>query len=282
MAVAIETDSREEYLSLQAQVREMFADPLGGWPEPRWPDPLSERLEPLEFIRRLAQVQLERDEQVRHPFSRKLVLGQLSPVELKAWVKVNYPHLVQTLRNDAMIVAKAKDVPEMRKQMHVLIEEAGSDLAGGRTTAHPILWIEFGQELGLTEQEIVQAPLHPFTSVFIDSMILQGLMRPIGGVPFNLRTGERAKSVIFPVWREALAKHYGLSDWALLFFDEHGEADWGHGTIGEEVLLTRCGTLEQQREIWEAGRRSLARQYAKFDIWEIAIRWHIETIKSTS
>jgi pyrroloquinoline quinone (PQQ) biosynthesis protein C len=282
MAVAVETEDRQEYLRLQARVRELFADPNGGWAEPRWPDAPAERLEPEEFVRMLQQVQLEHDEQLRHPFSRKLVAGQLSMAELRAWVKVNYPHLVQTLRNDAMIVAKARDVTEMRKQMHVLIEEAGSDLAGGDTTAHPLLWIDFGQALGLQPGDVTEAPVHPFTSIFIDSMILQGLMRPIGGVPFNLRTGERAKSVIFPIWRESLAKHYGLSDRALLFFDEHGEADWGHGTIGEEVLLTRCGTLDQQREIWEAGRRSLARQFAKFDIWQIAIRWHIETIRSTS
>ncbi|GEM_PF-380038 len=278
MAVALES-SRSEYHQLQQHVRDLFADPNGGWPDPRFPEAPAERLDPQEFVQRLAQAQLDHDEQVRHPFSRKLVNGQLSREELQAWVKVNYPHLVQTLRNDAMIVAKARDVQEMRKQMHVLIEEAGSDLAGGDTTAHPLLWVEFGTALGLSERDVTEAPLHPFTQVFIDSMILQGLMRPIGGIPFNLRTGERAKSIIFPIWREALAKHYGLSDRQLLFFDEHGEADWGHGGIGQEVILTRCGTLEQQREIWESARRSIVRQFAKFDIWEIAIRWHVARAK---
>jgi pyrroloquinoline quinone (PQQ) biosynthesis protein C len=276
VATALELNSKEEYQRLQQKVRDIFARREPPWPMSRFPDPPAERLEPEEFVRAISDAQLESDEQLRHPFAFKLVNGELSLAELRAWVKVNYPFLVQTLRNDALIVAKARDVDEIRRQMHVLIEEAGEDLVGGDTPAHPVLWVRFGVSLGMTEREIVDAPVHPLCQALIDSIMLRGLMRPIGGVPNNLRTGERAKSIIFPIWREALAAKYHLDDRALRFFDEHGEADWGHGSIGQAVLLTRCGTLEQQRELWESARRGLLHQFAKFDAWEIAMRWHLQ------
>jgi pyrroloquinoline quinone (PQQ) biosynthesis protein C len=276
MATVLELNSKEEYRRQQQKVREIFARREPPWPSSRFPAPPAERLEPEEFVRVISDAQLECDEQLRHPFAFKLVNGQLSRDELKAWVKVNYPFLVQTLRNDALIVAKARDVDEMRKQMHVLIEEAGEDIVGGDTPAHPVMWVQFGMSLGMTDREIIDAPVHPLCQALIDSIMLRGLMRPIGGVPNNLRTGERAKSIIFPIWREALATHYGLDDASLRFFDEHGEADWGHGSIGQEVLLRRCATQEQQRELWESLRRSLQHQFAKFDAWEIAMRWHLD------
>jgi pyrroloquinoline quinone (PQQ) biosynthesis protein C len=179
-----------------------------------------------------------------------------------------------------MIVAKARDLAEMRKQMQVLIDEAGNDLAGGDTPAHAMLWLEFGAALGLGEEDIVRAPIHPVIEALINAEMFEGLMRPVGAAPTNLRLGERAKSAIIPLWRDALAQHYGVPDHALRFFDEHGEADWCHGGVGEEVVLSRCDTFEQQQQLWQSSRRSNVRQFARFDAWHTAIRWQVAQVSA--
>lgn len=272
MAIALESRSREEYLRWRQHVRQIFAGDDAAWTKPGFPDWPEKLLEPRDFVAQLGQAVLESDQRLRHPLSVRLVRGELSLDEIRALVVVNYPYLIQTIRNDAMIVAKAKNLAEMRKQLLVLIEEAGEDIVGGDTPAHPTLWLRFGLALGLTEEQITDQPVHPLTRSFLDAAMLRGLMRPIGAAPTNLRLGERAQSIIFPIWRETLASTYQLADEALLFFDAHGEADWGHGGIGEDVILTRCRTLEAQRDLWEAAKRGCAEQFHKFDVWQIAMR----------
>jgi pyrroloquinoline quinone (PQQ) biosynthesis protein C len=276
MVTLVQLNSQEEYQRQQRKVRDIFGRHEPPWPTSRFPPPPDECLEPEEFLRVLSDARVECDEQIRHPFAWRLVHGKFSRAELRAWAKAHYPFLVQTLRNDALIVAKARDVDEMRKQMHVLIEEAGEDLVGGDTPSHPALWLQFGLALDLTEREIVDAPVHPLSQALIDSIMLRGLLRPIGGLPNNLRLGERARAIVIPVWRDALVERYGIEAAALRFFDAHGEADWGHGSVGQDVLVRRCATLAQQREIWEQARAALLYQFTKFDAWELAIRWHLE------
>jgi pyrroloquinoline quinone (PQQ) biosynthesis protein C len=277
MAITVLDRSKAEYVRLQDRARAVFSSPDGAWPVPRFPKPPADHVPPEEFVRLLADAVFDTYHYLRHPYAVRLVRGELPREELQAWVKVNYPFLVQTVRNDAMIVAKARDLAEMRKQMQVLIDEAGNDLAGGDTPAHAMLWVEFGAALGLSEEEIVRAPVHPLIDALLSTEMLDGLLRPVGAAPTNLRLGERAKSAIIPLWRDALARHYGVPDAALRFFDEHGEADWGHGGVGEEIVMTRCGTLEQQRQLWESARRSNVRQFARFDAWQLAIRWLLDS-----
>jgi len=256
---------------LRDRVRELYRT-ISPRQMPYFPPAPDHFLDPEEFVDQLSEVVLVNHTKINHPFCLKLVHGEWSQAQLQAWVKQDIHAKVQTIRNDAMIVAKARNLEEMRKQLLVLVEEAGEDIIGGDTPAHPTLWLRFGLALGLTEAEITEAPVHPLTRSFLDASMLRGVMRPIGASPTNLRLGERAQSIIFPIWRETLASVYHVPDEALLFFDAHGEADWGHGGIGEDVILTRCDRHEDQRDLWEAAKRSCGDQFHKFDVWQIAMR----------
>lgn len=262
----------KEYYHLQEKARAIYVSPDLVWGRPQFPDPPSAYLEPAEFVDRLADAVFHSNEQFHHPFVARLMRGDLSSTELRAWVKADFPFLVEVLRSDAFIVANGRDLHEIRRQMHVLIEEAGEDLAGGEFPSHPQLWIRFGEALGLTEGEITGAPVHPIMELYLDGLRLRHLQTKIGEMPGNSRFSERTRSIVYPLWQEALEKHYALPSKALAFFEVHGAADWGHGNIGKEVLLPRCRTREEQVRLWTTEGKRLARAWIRMDIWEDAAR----------
>jgi len=262
----------EEYYRLQAEARSLYASPDLAWDRPRFPDPPTEHLKPEEFTNLLADTVFRHNEQFHHPFVARLMRGELSPEELKAWAIADFPFLVEVLRSDAMIVANARDLHEIRKQMHVLIEEAGEDLAGGEYPSHPQLWIRFGAALGLTEQEIVEAKVHPLMELFLDSLRLRNLQTRIGEMPGNSRLSERTRSIVYPLWQEVLERRYHLPAAALAFFEVHGAADWGHGNIGKEIIIPRCRTREEQLRLWTTEGRRMARSWMRMEIWADAAR----------
>lgn len=266
--------SKEEYRRLQSQAQEIYAAPDSAWDRPWFPDPPQEKLEPEEFTERLAEATFQCNDQLRHPFVHRLIRGKLNREELAGWVKADFPFLVNVIRSDAMIVAAARDLEEMRVQMHVLIEEAGEDLAGGEHPSHPQLWLRFGEALGVSAQEIRKAPVHPIMDLLLEAGRLRSLQRRIGEPPGNLRLSERTRSIVYPLWQKALEEHYGIPSEALVFFEEHGEADWGHGNIGTQILITRARTREDQLRLWEQQRRGLERGWMRVDVWSDGANWY--------
>jgi pyrroloquinoline quinone (PQQ) biosynthesis protein C len=256
------------YHRYQEEARRLYAGVDLEHARPLFPPPPAQRMEPVKFVDELADTVLRHHPIIQHPFLARLIRGLLSREELQAMVKIHYPQLVQVLRNDAMIVATSRSLEEMRKQMLVLIEEAGEDLAGGQYPAHPQLWLRLGTYLGLKEKEIEEAPVHPHYQIEVLQARLNALQTRIGAeAPANSRMGERVFSIVFPLWAEALKSHYGLPQEALAFFEAHGEADWGHGQIGKELLVPYVQTAEQQRAAWLKERREIFKFWDRYDAW---------------
>ena len=264
-----------EYHRYQEEARGLYAGVDLEKASPSFPQPPEKRMDPVQFVDELADTVFRRHPIILHPFPAKLVRGMLTTEELQAMVKVHYPLLLQVIRSDAMIVAAAKDLDEMRKEMLVLIEEAGEDLVGGEHPAHPQLWMRLGTYMGLTEREIEEAPLHPHYEIDILKQRLTGVQTRVGAeAPQNSRMVERVFSIVFPLWAEALKTHHGLPDDALTFFYAHGEADWGHGNIGKEVLVPYVQTLEEQRVAWLKERRLSFQFWARYDAWAEAASFY--------
>src|SRR5581483_2533018 len=137
---------------LRARVRKIYAEtPL--LRAPSFPPAPDRMLDPADFADQLAEAVLTSSAKVVHPFCVKLVRGELTRAQLQAWVKEGFADKVQTIRNDAMIVAAAASLDEMKKQARVVASEAGVD--GADALAHPELWVRFGEGLGLTREEIM-------------------------------------------------------------------------------------------------------------------------------
>jgi pyrroloquinoline-quinone synthase len=250
---------------LRDRARKMYRDIRTPWSTPRFPEPPGEFLPPERFLELVSETVLTHHTKINHPFCVKLVRGEWSIKQLQAWAKQDYHAKVQTLRNDAYIVATAPTLDELREQLKVLISESGEELAGGRYPSHPELWLRFAEGLGLKREEVMKSEPSPLMQVVLDAERYKSMKQSVGDLPANLRVGEKINAVVHPIWAEALRDKYHVPVAALEFFTAHGEADQDHGKLGEQIVLGRAVTQEAQRAIWLHLKKSQGKQWVTYD-----------------
>lgn len=251
------------------RVRQLYRAIKDPWKRPRFPDPPKEFLPPETFLDMAKEAVLLHHTKINHPFCVKLFRGEWSVKQLHGWVKQEYHAVMQTLRNDANIVANAGTLEEIRDQLSVLIEEAGEDICGGKYPAHPELFVRMGEGLGLSRQEIISSEPSALMQLIIDEERYRGLRLTIGGLPSNLRLGERINALVFPVWAEVLRDKYHVADKALDFYHAHA-VDEEHGKVGERVVLSRATTKEAQSDIWLRLKKGQQKQWINYDAYNEA------------
>src|SRR5579862_2926339 len=144
---------------LRARVRLMYAAIQGQAQGPFFPPAPNGFLDPEQFVDLLSEAVLANHTKINHPFCVKLVRGEWSREQLHAWVKQDIHAKIQTIRNDAMIVATAPSLEEMQKQATVVASEAGVDNSGD--PSHPELWLRFGEGLGLSRADVLHSEPSP-------------------------------------------------------------------------------------------------------------------------
>lgn len=163
------------------RVRELYRSIKTPWKRPHFPDPPAEFLPPEKFLELAKEAVLVHHTKINHPFCVKLFRGEWTVKQLHGWIKQEYHAVMQTLRNDANIVANAGTLEEIRDQLSVLIEEAGEDICGGKYPAHPELFVRMGQGLGLKREEIINSEPSALMQLIIDEERYRGLRLTIGG-----------------------------------------------------------------------------------------------------
>ena len=250
---------------LRDRVREIYRAIKTPWTYPRFPDPPEELLAPEAFLERVQEAVLTHHTKINHPFCVKLVRGEWSLKQLQAWTKLDYHFKVQTLRNDAYIVATAPNLEELQEQLRVLICEAGENLAGGKYPSHPELWLRFTEGLGLSREEVMRSQPTPLGEVILEAERYKSMKQSVGDLPANLRIGEGINALVHPIWAEALRDRYHIRPEALEFFTAHGEADQDHGKLGQKIVVDRAKTKESQRAIWLHLQGSQEKQWVTYD-----------------
>ena len=250
---------------LRDRVRGMYRAIEAPWRYPRFPEPPPEFLSPEKFLELVSETVLTHHTKINHPFCVKLVRGDWTTQQLQAWAKQDYHAKVQTLRNDAYIVATAPTLDELQQQLKVLISESGEDLAGEKYPSHPELWLRFCEGLGLRREEVVRTEPSPLMQVILDAERYRSMKQSVGDLPANLRVGEKINALVHPIWAESLRDHYKVRPEALEFFVAHGEADQDHGKLGEQIVLSRAATYEAQKAIWLHLKKSQAKQWVTYD-----------------
>jgi pyrroloquinoline-quinone synthase len=250
---------------LRDRVREMFRAVKQPSHYPHFPDPPKEFLPPETFLQLVSETVLTHHTKINHPFCVKLFRGEWTRKQLQAWVKEDFHAKVQTLRNDAYIVATAPNLEELQEQVKVLISECGEDLAGGKYPSHPELWLRFAAGLGLRREEVLQSEPSPLMQVILDAERYKSMKQNVGDLPANLRVGEKINALVHPIWAESLREHYNVPADALDFFTAHGEADQDHGKLGEQIVLKRAVNYESQKAIWLHLKKSQAKQWVTYD-----------------
>jgi TENA/THI-4/PQQC family len=112
---------------LRDRARKMFHDIKTPWTYPRFPDPPKEFLPPEKFLDLVSETVLVHHTKINHPFCVKLVRGEWGVKQLQAWAKQDYHAKVQTLRNDAYIVATAPTLDESSGALAPLLRRPGPE-----------------------------------------------------------------------------------------------------------------------------------------------------------
>ena len=235
-----------------------------------------------EFIERIWQ---ERRRYVRegrikqpHPWRVALSQGKVSRRVLIEYVKNRYYFLANINRKDAQIIANCP-IPEARRTLlRKYIDEEGQDVAGGSLGPHYYMWLKISDALGVSREVMDRfgdvLPVYRYTVDAVFNFAKQQSW--LEGVAATYATEGR-------MWKrytrkeehkeegllgegEALVRHYGLPNDALLFYNVHSDANDEHGNINEAILKKYCVSVVQQQQALAAARFRWENQEARSDI----------------
>jgi pyrroloquinoline-quinone synthase len=235
-----------------------------------------------EFIERIWQ---ERRRYVRegrikqpHPWRVALSEGKISHKALIEYVKNRYYFLANINRKDAQIIANCPIPGARRTLLRKYIDEEGQDVAGGSLGPHYYMWLKISDALGVPREVMDSfADVLPVYRYTVDAVFnfakqqswLEGVAATYAteGRMWKRYTGkEEQKEEGLLGEGEALVRHYGLPNDALLFYNVHSDANDEHGNINEAILKKYCVSVEQQQQALAAARFRWENQEARSDI----------------
>jgi pyrroloquinoline-quinone synthase len=202
---------------------------------------------------------------LNHPFSRLLIEGKLNNEQLQGWAKQRFKGISgMDLGQVAQLYVKAPDDQIRRHVLELLGEESGS-ISG---KSHKEMFLDFCQAIGLSREEVVDAPVLPETLAvanlykvrFLHDSFLEALM--------SMACVESQNPDGFAQWAPALEKNYGIARKHLGWFMEHVTADSaedGHGGAAFEILQKYATTDEIQSFVRRAVAETLSTYWMMFD-----------------
>ena len=218
-----------------------------------------------EYVKQIKSDIAAKHANLRHPFSRLLIEGKLTMDQLQGWAKQRYKGISgMDLGLVAQLYVKSPDDQIRRHILELLGEESGT-LSG---KSHKEMFLDFCQAIGLSRQEVVDAPVLPETLAvanlykvrFLHDSFLEALM--------SMACVESQNPDGFAKWTLALENHYGILRKHLGWFMEHVTADStedGHGAAAFEILEKYATSEEVQRSVRQAVGETLSSYWMMFD-----------------
>lgn len=111
-------------------------------------------LSPEELLKTIEEVRINRHPRP-HPVRGLILCGQLSKEHLQVWAK-NQFHEFSNIHQFFGHRYQKCPVPELRRALlENIVEEEGEDLFGGKYPSHAELWIQFGEGIGISREEML-------------------------------------------------------------------------------------------------------------------------------
>jgi pyrroloquinoline quinone (PQQ) biosynthesis protein C len=211
---------------------------------------------------------------LHHPFLLALYDGKLSVDELRVWAKEAWGIFALNVAiNTAKLVrcqlSGIQDAGIQKKFVDVIMSEVGYEMFEGsprQVAGHRALFLRFAERIGIASEELERCDREndflPTTvlartgwldiALRSDSILEQVAATNCCNEYSNQLTGKR--------FVDAFKRHYGLNDYDIEMFAEHGVADTEHSNIGYELLERFATTRELQVKVLRAFRKG-------FGIW---------------
>ena len=221
-----------------------------------------------------------RQGRIKQPHPRRIALsgGKVSRHALIEYVKNRYYFLANINRKDAQVIANCPISEARRMLLRKYIDEEGQDVAGGQLGPHYEMWLKISDALGIP-RDLMQSfadvlPVYRYTVDAVFNFAKQQSW--LEGVAATYATEGRMWKRYTPKAEhkedgllnegEALRRHYGIPEDALLFYHVHSDANDEHGDINEAILKKYCVSADLQERALAAARFRWDNQETRHDI----------------
>lgn len=189
---------------------------------------------------------------LKHPFYQAWTAGTLSADRLRNYAMQYYQHVAAFPRYLSALHSRCDD-PATRQ---LLLENLIDEERGPRN--HPELWLNFAATLGLTRDEVLDAPPLPSTTALIDAF--NGLSRdlPLSAGLAALYVYESQVAEVATAKIDGLQRFYGITDDAgVEFFTIHRDTDPYHAKAVAKLIERHQAPLDDDAIPLRAARTAL-------------------------
>src|SRR3954451_18388356 len=168
---------------------------------------------------------------VQHPLVQGVASGTIPLRQLQGWVAQDFFYRKHVPRLAMVRYLQCSD-PEIAAHLYEVVEEETEGASTG-TAGHLSLFIDFSAGLGVSREQLEQAPVLPGAAAHIYWAELIFHTQPWFVAMAAQIAGEGVAPTVNGLLRRGLQQHYGLDDKALQFCRTHEEADVQHGSLSE-------------------------------------------------
>jgi pyrroloquinoline-quinone synthase len=196
---------------------------------------------------------------LEHPFYQAWREGELSREQLAVYAQIYYPH-VAAFPGYLQAALRSTTDSHVRAELE---DNLADEL--GVPKAHPELWLDFAEGLGVERSEVAKRAIHPAAEKAVNTfMRLASESTPAALA--GLYAYESQQPQVARQKADGLKLLYGIDDpKTLAYFEVHAEADLHHRQ-GERRALARClanGTSEA--EVLAAAQQALEAYWGLLD-----------------
>ena len=168
-----------------------------------------------------------------HPFYQAWQRGDLTRAQLATYARIYYPHVAAFPGHLEEALSRATD-PTTRADLSANLADER-----GEPAAHPELWLDFAEGVGLERDGVAAAEPAPAAQRLIDALRSSARGSTAGALA-ALYAYESQQPEVSATKQNGLACHYGIADSrSIAYFAVHATLDLDHRQ-GERDALGRC------------------------------------------
>jgi len=197
---------------------------------------------------------------LKHPFYQAWTAGTLTADRLRNYAVQYYQHVAAFPRYLSGLHSRCEDLETRQLLLENLIdEERGRD-------NHPELWLQFAAALGLTREEVLDAPPMPATTALIDTFTHLSRDLPVAAGLAALYVYETQVAEVATAKIDGLERFYGINDSAgVEFFTTHRDTDPYHAQAVAQLIERHHTDSDDAAAPLDAARTALKAVWALLD-----------------
>src|SRR5580658_8073588 len=197
---------------------------------------------------------------LKHPFYQAWTAGTLTADRLRNYAVQYYQHVAAFPRYLSGLHSRCEDLETRQLLLENLIdEERGRD-------NHPELWLQFATALGLTREEVLDAPPMPATTALIDTFTHLSRDLPVAAGLAALYVYETQVAEVATAKIDGLDRFYGITNSAgVEFFTTHRDTDPYHAQAVARLIGRHHTDSDDAAVPLDAARTALQAVWALLD-----------------